>query len=85
MLATIALGMGCVAGIGCIRKDRRSKILYYYKGHTEDVCKESLNRAINDEIASYEELDGIYIMKDAMHGWRKNSKDTSSYGMCACH
>ena len=25
----------------------------------------------------YEELDGIDIMTDARHGWRKNAKDTS--------
>lgn len=65
------------AEIGCITNDRRSKIFHYYKGYTEDVCKESVNLAINDEIASYEELDGINIMTDARHGWRKNSKDTS--------
>jgi hypothetical protein len=33
--------------------------------------------AINEEIASYEELDGINIMTDAIHGWRKNSKHIS--------
>lgn len=65
------------AGIECITKVRRSKIFHYYKGYTEDVCKESVNLAINDAIASYEELDGINIMTDARHGWRKNSKDTS--------
>ena len=27
--------------------------------------------------SSYEELDGINIMTDARHRWRKNSKDTS--------
>jgi predicted GNAT family N-acyltransferase len=37
----------------------------------------SIQVAINEEIASYEELDGINIMTDARHGWRKNSKDTS--------
>jgi 5'(3')-deoxyribonucleotidase len=40
-------------------------------------CVHSIDNAVNDEIASYEELDGINIMTDARHGWRKNSKDTS--------
>lgn len=62
------------AGIECITKVRRSKIFHYYKGYTEDVCKESVNLAINDAIASYEELDGINIMTDARHGWRKIQK-----------
>ena len=29
------------------------------------------------EIGSYEDLDGIDIMTDARHGWRKNAKDSS--------
>jgi hypothetical protein len=40
-------------------------------------CVHSIDNAVNDEIASYEELDGINIMTDTRHGWRKNSKDTS--------
>ena len=40
-------------------------------------CVHSIDNAVNDEIASYEELDGINIMADTRHGWRKNSKDTS--------
>lgn len=33
--------------------------------------------ALLEEIGLYEELDGIDIMTDARHGWRKNAKDTS--------
>lgn len=30
-----------------------------------------------EEIGLYQELEGIEIMTDARHGWRKNAKDTS--------
>ena len=65
------------AGIGCITKEKRSRIFRKYKDHTERESENSIQVAINEEIASYEELDGINIMTDARHGWRKNSKDTS--------
>ena len=65
------------AGIGCISKERRSNIFGKYKDHAQNECVNSIDNAVNDEISSYEELDGINIMTDARHGWRKNSKDTS--------
>ncbi|CAC5372619.1 unnamed protein product [Mytilus coruscus] len=37
----------------------------------------AVDNAINDEISSYDDLDGINIMTDARHGWRKNAKDTT--------
>jgi hypothetical protein len=64
-------------GIGCNSKERRSKFFGKYKDHAQNECVNSIDNAVNDEIASYEELDGINIMTDARHGWRKNSKDTS--------
>ncbi|XP_071078631.1 nephrin-like [Haliotis cracherodii] len=33
--------------------------------------------ALLEEVAGYEDLDGIDIMTDARHGWRKNAKDSS--------
>ena len=30
-----------------------------------------------EKIGLYEELDGIEIMTDTRHGWRKKAKDTS--------
>lgn len=65
------------AGIGCITKDKRGKFFQRYKQHAESECVSSVEQGINNEIASYEELDGINIMSDARHGWRKNSKDTT--------
>jgi predicted GNAT family N-acyltransferase len=53
-------------------------LTFLYKHWNEQRESEnSIQVAINEEIASYEELDGINIMTDARHGWRKNSKDTS--------
>jgi hypothetical protein len=63
--------------MGCITKEKRSRIFRKYKDHAERESEDSIQVAINEEIASYEELDGINIMTDVRHGWRKNSKDTS--------
>ena len=38
---------------------------------------ENIEGALMAEIGMYEELDGIDIMTDARHGWRKNAKDIS--------
>ncbi|CAG2202776.1 unnamed protein product [Mytilus edulis] len=65
------------AGIGCITKERRSKFFRKYKEHAENESVQSVDNAINDEISSYDDLDGINIMTDARHGWRKNAKDTT--------
>ena len=42
-----------------------------------NVFNESIEQALHEEIGSYEDVDGIDIMTDARHGWRKNEKDTS--------
>jgi hypothetical protein len=64
-----------VEHLGCVSKERRSKFFGKYKYHAQNECVNSIGNAVNDEIASYEELDGINIMTDARHGWRKNSKE----------
>jgi hypothetical protein len=43
------------AGIGCISKERRSKFFSKYKDHAQNECVNSIDNAVNDEIASYEE------------------------------
>ena len=65
------------ASIECISKERRSKCFVNIRTMFHNECVHSIDNAVNDEIASYEELDGINIMTDTRHGWRKNSKDTS--------
>ena len=41
-----------------------------------EVYDSSLQESLHLEIGSYEELDGIDIMTDACHGWRKNAKNS---------
>lgn len=65
------------AGIGCIKKQRRKFFFQNYKEVAEQVYKDSTQDALYAEIGTYEELDGINIVTDARHGWRKNAKDTS--------
>ena len=65
------------AGIGCIDKKKRRTMT---TGHNESISTEfecSIDLALLEEVASYNELDGIDIMTDARHGWRKNAKDSS--------
>ena len=63
--------------IGFISKRRRNKIETNYPPHVTNVYNGSVEQALCEEIGSYEEVDGIDIMTDARHGWRKNAKDTS--------
>lgn len=65
------------ANIGLINKENRKKLLNVYKGHVTEEYNSSIRTALQEEIASYEDLDGINISTDARHGWRKNAKDSS--------
>ena len=65
------------AGIGYISYENRKQ---YNQKHVEcinTVYNESIEEALHEEIGSYESLDGINIITDARHGWRKNAKDSS--------
>ncbi|KAJ8314865.1 hypothetical protein KUTeg_007015 [Tegillarca granosa] len=65
------------SGIGLINKSNREK---FYKRHKDSISSEyneSVQTALLEEVGSYETLDGINILTDARHGWRKNTKDTS--------
>ncbi|KAJ8297993.1 hypothetical protein KUTeg_024524 [Tegillarca granosa] len=65
------------SGIGLINKSNREK---FYKRHKDSISSEyneSIQTALLEEVGSYETLDGINILTDARHGWRKNTKDTS--------
>ena len=63
--------------IGFISQSKRKKIKTHYHSHVTNVFNESIEQALHEEIGSYEDVDGIDIMTDARHGWRKNAKDTS--------
>ena len=65
------------SGLGCINWARRKKFFEEYKNSVETEYKNSIQDALYEEIGSYEDLDGINILSDARHGWRKNAKDTS--------
>ena len=61
-----------------ISKSKRKKIKAQYHSHVTNVFNESIEQALHEEIGSYEDVDGIDIMTDARHGWRKNAKDSSA-------
>lgn len=48
-----------------------------YKTFVQQEYEDSISTALLEEIGMYEDLDGIDIITDARHGWRKNAKDTS--------
>ena len=63
--------------IGFISKSKRKKIETHCHSHVTNVFNDSIEQALHEEIGSYEDVDGIDIITDARHGWRKNAKDTS--------
>ncbi len=65
------------AGIGQLSRRYRKEHLVSYKGCVQAEYSDSCETALLEEIAGYEHLQGINIMTDARHGWRKNAKDSS--------
>ena len=65
------------AGLGCIDKKKRRTMTTVHNDSITTEFDSSINTALLEEVASYEELDGIDIITDARHGWRKNAKDSS--------
>ena len=68
------------AGIGKITDQQQRDHFAAYKDALSEEYKDSTQRAMEHEIASYDIDDnwqGINIMTDARHGWRKNAKDSS--------
>lgn len=66
------------ANIGVInqKKNTREQCLQKIYPHVEDEYKESIDLVLWGEVGC-EEDDGITIMTDARHGWRKHAKDSS--------
>lgn len=64
------------ANIGVINQKNREQCLQKIYPHVEEEYKESIDLALWGEVGC-EEDDGITIMTDARHGWRKNAKDSS--------
>jgi hypothetical protein len=66
------------AGIGYSGVRARQQLLRLYKGCVDEEYDESIQEALVIETAMSEDLtEGISVMSDARHGWRKNAKDTS--------
>ncbi|CAC5408340.1 unnamed protein product [Mytilus coruscus] len=63
--------------IGMLNEEKRTSVFNKHQQHIQEEYNECIDTALLEEIASYEDLDSIYIMSDARHGWRKNAKDTS--------
>ena len=65
------------AGIGILLVEKRDTFFKMYKKFVQEEYEDSCNTAILEEVGLYENLDGIDIITDARHGWRKNAQDTS--------
>ncbi len=66
------------AGIGVVSKQERQRILTSYSQCVEREYEQAVECALVEEIASTEDMtEGISVISDARHGWRKNAKDTS--------
>lgn len=68
------------AGIGHITDKQQSDHFSLYKEAVSEEYSESVATALQHEISGYDIDDhwqGINIMTDARHGWRKNAKDSS--------
>ena len=63
--------------MGCISYKNRKQFNQKHIESISSVHDESIEEALHEEIGSYESLNGINIMTDARHGWRKNAKDSS--------
>lgn len=64
------------AGIGHIGEAYINEVFKTYKDVVKDFASESMESAILEEIASYEDMSAINILTDARHGTRKNSNHT---------
>lgn len=65
------------AGFGVLSVSNRNSFFHKYKSFVQEEYDESISTALLEEVGMYDELDGIDIITDARHGWRKNAKDTS--------
>ena len=68
------------ASIGCITDEKQREHFSLYKEAMNDEYEPSVEIALQHEMSGYDIDDnwqGINILTDARHGWRKNAKDTS--------
>ncbi|XP_060581849.1 uncharacterized protein LOC132738376 [Ruditapes philippinarum] len=65
------------ANIGSITKPKRRNISKVFNQSVNEAYESSIDEALLEEIAWYEDLDGIDIMTDARMVGEKNAKDSS--------
>lgn len=72
------------AGLGLINPSKRRQFLNHFQKYIHEEYVYSIDDALLHEVANYEinqdspvSWQGIDIMTDARHGWRKNAKDSS--------
>ena len=67
------------ANIGFLGTSLRDQLQVSYATAIDSAYNESIKNALCDEISHVDNLstDGINVLSDARHGWRKNAKDTS--------
>ena len=64
------------ANIGHVANTYMEPFTRLYSETTESLAEQSMQNAIAEEKAASGSSDGINILTDARHGWRKNAKDT---------
>ena len=66
-------------GIGTISDNNRATFAKTTEPFVKEVYEESTEEAIHEEIgwSVVEDQEGINVLTDARHGWRKNAKDSS--------
>lgn len=69
-------------GIGCLPYSFLSEMQELYCAKTEEISLECIREAVDEEVAltmleydeNQTEYNGITILSDARHGWRKSAK-----------
>lgn len=64
---------------------KKGRIFKMYKPIVQEEYEDSCNTAILEEVGLYENLDGIDIITDARHGWRKMLKTPVSLQLGSDH
>lgn len=65
------------SGLGKIGKQyMKNSVLDDYYASVKELADDSMHTAVLEEVASYEDLDGINMITDARHSWRRNARFT---------
>ena len=83
MLAVQYQRFAQAAGIGFISREKRQPIIKIIQECVEEQYQESTDESLFLELLYAEDAgdDGITVMSDARHGWRKNAQDSNIVAM----